>query len=198
MDKRLEHYIFHKQNFLDRDFCEAGIIQLNKSSWNKHDWDNVWSDDDPEKNPLYKSGDNEPKVFYSDYGDCCEQLNRDILERIHPVLSEYIDYLGFEWFEGWTGYTSLKFIEYSHGSRMALHCDHIRSIFDGEKKGIPILSIIGTLNDNYEGGELIMFDNKKIILKQGDLVIFPSVFLYPHKINPVKKGKRYSYTSWVW
>ena len=81
---------------------------------------------------------------------------------------------------------------------MAYHCDHIRSMFDGEKKDIPILSVIGTLNDDYDGGELVMFDDKEIILGEGDLIIFPSVFLYPHKINPITKGKRYSYTSWVW
>ena len=109
-----------------------------------------------------------------------------------------MDYLNFEWFKGWSGYTSLKFLEYSHNERMAYHCDHIRSMFDGEKKGIPILTVIGTLNEDYDGGELVMFDNKEIILGEGDLIIFPSVFLYPHKINPIKKGKRYSYASWVW
>ena len=81
---------------------------------------------------------------------------------------------------------------------MANHCDHIQSLFDGEKKGIPILSIIGILNDDYEGGELIMFEDKKINTKKGDLLIFPSNFLYPHQITPVTKGVRYSYVSWLW
>ena len=31
-----------------------------------------------------------------------------------------------------------------------LHADHIHSMFDGEKKGIPILSVLGVLNDDYE------------------------------------------------
>ena len=56
----------------------------------------------------------------------------------------------------------------------------------------------GALNDDYEGGEFIMFDDYKIPLKTGDVVIFPSVFLYPHKVEPVKKGTRYTYISWVW
>ena len=82
---------------------------------------------------------------------------------------------------------------------MENHCDHIHSMFDGERKGIPILSIVGVLNDDYEGGELIMFDGDKTIsTKKGDLLIFPSNFLYPHRITPVTKGPRYSYVSWVW
>ena len=81
---------------------------------------------------------------------------------------------------------------------MANHCDHISSLFDGKRKGIPILSIIGLLNDDFEGGELIMFEDKKIDTKKGDLLIFPSNFMYPHEIMPVTKGVRYSYVSWVW
>ena len=74
-------------------------------------------------------------------------------------------------------------------------CEHVSTKL--EIKGIPTLSIIGTLNDNYTGGELIFFDDTHIKLKAGELVIFPSNFLYPHKIKPVKQGTRYSYVSWV-
>jgi len=81
---------------------------------------------------------------------------------------------------------------------MAEHCDHIQDMFDGERKGVPVLSIVGTLNDNYKGGEFIMFQDKKINLEKGDLLIFPSNFLYPHKVNEITKGIRYSYVSWTW
>ena len=81
---------------------------------------------------------------------------------------------------------------------MNLHCDHIHTIFDGQRKGIPTLSLLGSLNDNYEGGDLILFDDFKIELEKGDLIIFPSNFLYPHRVEPVLSGVRYSYISWVW
>jgi predicted 2-oxoglutarate/Fe(II)-dependent dioxygenase YbiX len=80
---------------------------------------------------------------------------------------------------------------------MALHADHIHSMFDGERKGIPILSVLGVLNDDYEGGEFVLID-EKIDLNKGDIIIFPSNFMYPHKVEPVTKGTRYSYISWIW
>ena len=80
---------------------------------------------------------------------------------------------------------------------MALHADHIQSLFDGERKGIPILSILGVLNDNYKGGEFVLID-KVIDFKGGDILIFPSNFMYPHKVEPVIEGTRYSYISWLW
>ena len=79
---------------------------------------------------------------------------------------------------------------------MSRHSDHIVSLFTGEQRGIPVLSIVGVLNDDYQGGEFIMFDDYEIKFKAGDVIIFPSIFLYPHKVKPVKKGIRYSFVSW--
>ena len=81
---------------------------------------------------------------------------------------------------------------------MASHCDHIHSLFDGERKGIPILSVLGLLNDNFEGGDFIFFDDYKIKFNKGDIIIFPSIFLYPHRVAPVTKGTRDTFVSWVW
>jgi predicted 2-oxoglutarate/Fe(II)-dependent dioxygenase YbiX len=43
-----------------------------------------------------------------------------------------------------------------------------------------------------------MFDDYEIKFKAGDLIIFPSIFLYPHLVKPVKKGTRYSFVSWCY
>ncbi len=37
----------------------------------------------------------------------------------------------------------------------------------------------------------------KPTLKTGDMIIFPSNFLYPHQVMPVTKGERYSIVSWL-
>jgi predicted 2-oxoglutarate/Fe(II)-dependent dioxygenase YbiX len=54
------------------------------------------------------------------------------------------------------------------------------------------------LNDDYEGGELVFWESETIKLKAGSIMIFPSNFMYPHKVMPVTKGTRYSYVSWAW
>jgi len=87
---------------------------------------------------------------------------------------------------------------YTPGTTMRTHIDHIHSLFDGRQKGIPVLSMIGILNEDYDGGELVFFDDYKIKTKTGDLIIFPSCFLYPHAIEEVTKGTRYSFVSWAW
>ena len=81
---------------------------------------------------------------------------------------------------------------------MRLHVDHIYDLFDGETKGIPVLSIIVNLNDGYEGGELRFFDKHNLKLGKGDVVIFPSNFMYPHSVNTVTKNTRYSAVAWAY
>ena len=64
------------------------------------------------------------------------------------------------------------------------------------------LSIIINLNDDYKGGDLIFTNQKsqpihRLKLGAGDIVFFPSNFLYPHAIEPITKGTRYSIVTWI-
>ena len=81
---------------------------------------------------------------------------------------------------------------------MRIHSDHIHSIFDGNLKGIPVLSFIINLNDDYEGADLIFWEDYKISLGEGDVLIFPSLFLFPHRVTEPTKGIRYSGVCWAW
>ena len=195
MNKNIEHYLFQKENFLNEKYCENCIDELNKNEWKKHIWYFPRTDSTSVKSVEFL----EPDVIGgTQFTDEIHEINQFIIDELHSSILEYVEGLKFKWFDEWQGYNVIKFIRYSPGQTMQNHCDHIHSMFDGKRKGIPILSIIGILNDDYEGGELIMFEDKKIDTKKGDLLIFPSNFLYPHRIAPVTKGARYSYVSWVW
>lgn len=60
------------------------------------------------------------------------------------------------------------------------------------------LSVVILLNDNYDGGDLILNSNQKdIIIPKvlGNLVVFDSNKL--HKVTPVISGVRYSLVAWL-
>ena len=38
---------------------------------------------------------------------------------------------------------------------------------------------------------------KEIPLKTGDILLFPSTFMYPHEVKEARKGTRYSFVSWA-
>ena len=95
-------------------------------------------------------------------------------------------------------FSTIRFNRYGKGQIMRQHMDHIHSLFDGNEKGIPVLSFILNLNDDYEGADLFFWENHVVPLGKGDIIMFPSLFLFPHGVTEAKKGKRYSAVSWAW
>jgi hypothetical protein len=188
MDKNLKHYILQKNQFINADICDQAVKEMKDIKFKKHKFYS-----DITKKLVSASGEQECDMSFDNIS-----TKKIIMDKLWYAISDYIKFINFDWFIEWQGYTNLKFNKYTKNKKMALHCDHIKDMFDGEIKGIPILSIVGLLNDDYEGGKFIMFDKEDIKLNKGDILIFPSNFLYPHKVEPVIKGTRYSYVSWVW
>ena len=192
MKKNLSHYIKHYSGFLDKKLCIETVKQLeklNKSNWEEHTFYNPVS-----KKYSKISGTKELSVTYNEK----ITTQKEIMDKLWYGISNYMKDLNLNWFNSWQGYSQIRFNKYVKNKQMAEHCDHIHTLFDGERKGIPILSALGILNDDYTGGEFIILEDEEIKFKAGDLLIFPSIFLYPHKVDPVKKGNRYSFISWIW
>ena len=89
----------------------------------------------------------------------------------------------------------IDLLKYTSGGKYLVHTDHFSTC-------PRHLSIIMNLNENYEGGDLVFTDQKEYEIKRfklssGDIVFFPSNFLYPHQIEPITKGTRYSIVAWL-
>ena len=186
MDLNVKNYI-KTQKVFSRKFCKETIKDIQKVDWEKH----LFYVPDQEEY-FSRSGDNELDVGFGG------EQSQKIMDKLHSVIRRYVGGLDMpDWYDSWNGYSKIRYNRYSIDQTMAIHCDHIHSLFDGEIKGVPVLSIIGVLNDDYEGGEL-MFHGEEYKTKTGDVVMFPSNFLYPHMVKPVTKGTRYSFVSWVY
>ena len=89
----------------------------------------------------------------------------------------------------------IDLLKYNVGGKYEIHTDHFTT-------ALRHLSIIMNLNDDYEGGDLIFTDQKekeikRLKLGKGSIVFFPSNFMYPHMIEPITKGTRYSIVAWL-
>ncbi len=81
---------------------------------------------------------------------------------------------------------AMNFIKYGPGQHFQEHHDNGYSYN-------CILSAVSYPNDDYEGGELFFrLQNLNIKPKAGDLYLFPSNFMYPHRAMPVHSGTKYS------
>ena len=131
---------------------------------------------------------------------CTQEQQNKITPHLVKALTEYQNKYSTpgEKTQGpWlTKFSPIRFNKYPIGTTMREHYDHIHSIFDGKMKGVPIVSIVANLNEDYEGAEFYC-RGRKIELKTGDILLFPSNFMYPHEVKETKKGVRYSFVSWA-
>ena len=122
-------------------------------------------------------------------------LFKKIINSIRKTNHENFDYI-LKYFE------DLQFTEYNEVQKSFYgkhyDCDKNDDIYN--YIDIRKLSFSIQLSDpkDYEGGELILYDDKskKIMPKEkGTIIFFSSDFL--HEVTPVLKGTRYSIVSWV-
>jgi len=179
------------QNLIPTQLCRSLIRggSLPERKWSKHTWYNYGRDD------LYSLPEKELDSINSTY-EQFQQVDKYLREAVQNYQDKY-----FVPKEG-TGHSPIKHISqirfnrYKVGTKMRRHHDHIQSLFDGKFRGIPILSFVGLLNDNYGGGAFICRE-KEIKLVRGDILLFPSLFMYPHEVKEITKGIRYSFVSWA-
>ena len=185
----IRHYARLFKGMVSKETCEKTVKQMNDIEFQEHTFYNPHTG-----KTAPRSGSQELEMSFSNNVTTKGELNLIV----KSAGEKYVADIGLPWFQRFSGWSHVRFNKYSENKKMALHCDHIHSMFDGERKGIPILSVLGVLNNDYEGGDFVLFDNHKIDFEAGDILVFPSVFIYPHRVEPVTKGTRYSYISWIW
>ena len=112
-----------------------------------------------------------------------QKIWQDVYDRQFPAVQDYCQTFSITDLKYWEAF---NFIKYKEGQHFSYHHDH------GFSYNCTV-SLVQYLNDDYEGGELD-FNTWGYTYKPeaGDLVIFPSNFMYPHSAMPVTKGTKYS------
>lgn len=178
--KRLDEFV-HVYNLVPKDICEDVISRYDlDEEWKTHTWYNPAAD---EKKSQHNK---ELDVLYNKNLDALKQYLLQAVIKYHEDLGIKENLV--------TNHSNIRLNKYKTGTIMSEHFDLIRR---NQTDGIPVLSLVGALNDNYKGGQFLM--NKQVIpMKQGDILVFPSTFLYPHSVNEVTKGTRYTFVSWAY
>ena len=175
-------------NLVSSSHCKNLIEIIDSLSWYDHEWGD-YNKVNPSLSPE------------TEFQRASSNMISDLILR--PTITKAIDmyiqqnssetlYLQYQ------NHSKISFNRYKEGTKMLNHIDHIYSIFDGQIKGIPMLSVVGLLNTDFEGGEFKFWNEFKPNLTQGDILIFPSNFMFEHNVEMVTKGTRYSFVTWVY
>ena len=173
----LKHFV-KVYNVVPKEICDNVIQQYDADEeWKTHNWYNNVADEKKAQHSI------ELDVLYN------KNLS-SLVPFLQNALIKYYDELGLTNLV--SNHSNIRLNKYKTGTVMSEHFDLIRR---NKTDGIPVLTFLGALNDNYEGGQFLL--NKEVIpLRQGDIMVFPSTFLYPHSVSEVTKGTRYSYVAW--
>jgi predicted 2-oxoglutarate/Fe(II)-dependent dioxygenase YbiX len=81
---------------------------------------------------------------------------------------------------------AINYVRYGTGQHFGLHTDH------GFSYNCTVSSVM-YLNDDYEGGELwFPFIDVTFKPSYGDIIFFPSTYIYAHASKPVTSGIKYA------
>ena len=147
MNKNIEHYCLVIKGAIDKKTCKETINFLKKSKYQKHLF--YSNTDGYQKLSKHK----ELEITY-DQAPTYDKL----MQAVYDCLLQYVNHVRLEfkipYLNGWQGYSGIRFNRYKKGQQMHQHVDFIETLFD-DKRGVPKLSIVGNLNDDYKGGEFI-------------------------------------------
>lgn len=180
---QLKELIHVAKELIPKDICRFVIDSIKDQKWGKHSWE-----------------DGKTSFSYPTKELDVLPISLELEEILNPFVSQsvksYNDYVGEEKVSQVSCFSPVRFNRYQKNQIMRKHSDHIKSLFEGDVRGIPVLSIIINFNDDYDGGDLVFWDDHKVDLGEGDVVVFPSLFLFPHRVEEVTKNIRYSGVAW--
>jgi hypothetical protein len=187
---QLKDLIHVERGIIPANLCDYIVDEVEKKEWRPHTWYN---------NVQGTFGSEETMELD------VQNITPDLQQLLTPFMiqagASYNAKYHFECertMQIMNKFSAIRFNRYSPGQIMRQHHDHIHSLFDGQEKGIPVLSFIGNLNDDYEGADLTFWDDYVVPLGKGDIIMFPSLFLFPHGVTEAIKGRRWSFVSWAW
>lgn len=112
----------------------------------------------------------------------------DMHEEIFQAVRSCVDDYGRLWGVGIQSYEAFNFVKYEGaGTHFKIHADHGPTY-------VTTISIVVYLNDDYVGGEIWFprMDNLSIKPKAGDIVVFPSTYIYEHASQDMISGTKYA------
>lgn len=120
-----------------------------------------------------------------------QEWNTKVHKILNAAVVQYIKEMGVTGDHVRLKDEGFQLLKYTPG---AFYKSHI----DGWTASHRQISAILYLNDDFEGGGLF-FGNQRYLLepKAGDLVLFPSNFVYPHAALPCKNGIKYCLVTFI-
>ena len=193
-DTKLDECIFIAEKIIPADLCDAIVKDIETRPWEPHTWYNEVTDSHSSKQTMELDVQNTTPELQRVLANFVVEAGKIYNKNYSYPYADQPDRSG----QFMSQFSPVRFNRYKPGQIMRQHHDHIHSLFDGERKGVPVLTFILNFNDDYEGADLFFWEDTVAKLGKGDIIMFPSNWLFPHGVTEATKGVRYSGSVWGW
>ena len=193
-DTKLDECIFIAEKIIPADLCDAIVKDIETRPWEPHTWYNEVTDSHSSKQTMELDVQNTTPELQRVLANFVVEAGKIYNKNYSYPYADQPDRSG----QFMSQFSPVRFNRYKPGQIMRQHHDHIHSLFDGKIKGVPVLTFILNFNDDYEGADLYFWEDTVVKLGKGDIVMFPSNWLFPHGVTEATKGVRYSGSVWGW
>ena len=179
---KLEEAIVVLNNLTNKDFIELIKKYIDKKAINK--LSTLEGDTEHIRNVFghrLKKNSVSDKIFF---------------KHINKIIQQHYSHYKFKFpYLKTDNLNQIDLLKYEVGGKYEIHTDH----------GFQIqrtLTFILNLNEDYDGGDFVFYNQnntemKRVKCKTATCIMFPSNFQYPHRIEPITKGTRYSIVAWL-
>ena len=125
--------------------------------------------------------------------DKLNKVHKDIIKVVQKYRNEYYEFVDSRVFPSTHAFEQFRIKRYNTGGedRFDTHVDV--ADYSSARR---FLSFMFYLNDVSEGGETV-FRDKKITPKKGTLLVFPPLWMYPHRGNPPISNPKYIMSTYL-
>lgn len=189
----LSNHIVHLKSFIDKQSCEKIVRELKELK-------NI------EKSSQYTDGLTNDKAdsFFNPEIDLLEDIKKNIYDDAIKQYAERVRSFNWAYYNNKRfRYSEMIVRRYHPESKFDYHHDDIIiEIFPQwfpRRQNILTANIYFNDSTEYEGGDLYFPSVEKSIKPSvGDVILFPSNWMFYHKVNEIESGQRYAGTLWFY
>ena len=179
----LQDFIHIYENALEPDICNF-LVSLFDQVSDKHERHD--NDGKPNFTQFNLTENRELSVEVN-------QVHNHIIQKIFEYRDRYYEFVDNRVFPEEHAFEQFRIKKYSHGGddRFDTHVDVVD--YESSRR---FLSFMWYLNDVESGGQTI-FKDVQIQPKQGTLIMFPPLWMYPHRGEPPISGPKYIMSAYL-
>jgi hypothetical protein len=186
-----DSYCFINKNSLSKEICNE-IIKLFESNKDKHDGLTASGLNKNVKDTTDLVIDKNDGEWKEIYRLLEKELKNNILRYVKKANNENNDLKQFNRFQRSLSFETIQVQKYVKKTGKYIYHDDSRT--DGKK--VRKITFLWYLNDVTDGGET-EFQSFKVRPEAGKLILFPSLWTYPHRGNMPISDDKYIMTGWL-